>query len=114
MIRYQGYKGRLLDGTKPWDSSDGLCPFRELEIQWSRDTGGWVEWNHWTEKGEGLSVPFYPAYRVLLPCLSPGPARDMQPTMTLDATAKVRRHAGFPRGNTEGPGTTSSEPLLPS
>lgn len=81
VICYQGYKGRFLDGTKPWDSSDGLCPFRELEIQRSRDRGGWVEWDRWAEKGEGLSVPLYPAYRVLLPCLSPGPARDMQPTM---------------------------------
>ena len=33
---------------------------------------------------------------------------------TLDETAKVRRHAGCLEGNTEGPGTTSSEPLLPS
>ena len=38
---------------------------------------------------------------------------------TLDETAKVRRHAGCRHagcleGNTEGPGTTSSEPLLPS
>lgn len=81
MIYYQGYKGRLLDGTKFWDSSGGFCPFRGLEIQWNRDRGRWVEWDHWAEKGEGLSVPLYLAYRVPLPCLSPGPARDMQPTM---------------------------------
>ena len=33
---------------------------------------------------------------------------------TLRATPKVPRHAGFLEGNTKGPGTTSSEPLLPS
>ena len=33
---------------------------------------------------------------------------------TLDETAKVRRHSGCLEENTEGPGTTSSEPLLPS
>lgn len=30
---------------------------------------------------EGLSAPLCPVYRVPLLCSSPGPARDMQPTM---------------------------------
>lgn len=31
--------------------------------------------------GEGLSAPLRPAYKIPLLCLSPGPTRDMQPTM---------------------------------
>lgn len=51
-----------------------------MEIQWGWDRVGWVEWDHWVEVGEGcLNSPL--SSLKCSPSLSPGPTRDMQPTM---------------------------------
>lgn len=53
---------------------------RTLEIQWGWGRVGRVEQDHWAEEGGGsLSSPLSSLQGP--PSLSPGPPRDMQPTM---------------------------------
>lgn len=89
------------------DQTQGLMRARQALYPLSYSSGTWsCFWSIWKDPGHGLrndewnripgkrsigqvsgilsgclSVTLYPAYRVSLLCLSPGPAKDIQPTM---------------------------------